>query len=310
MRSITSGSIACGFHAGDPSVMRQTVRLAARAGVAIGAHPGFPDLVGFGPPRNQRRAAGNFDFVLYQIGALGAVAKAEGVRLQHVKPHGALYNMSARRKDVAEAIARAVASFDETLMLVGLPESELLSAGSRLGLRVACRSVCGSIVRARRHADAETPGRFGAERTRPRRGARRPDGSRSQGRRARRHIAGPAGRHDLRSWRYAGCAGLAAAGSSGARTGGDYSRRLARPLNQLRLCPSAALRNTLPAIVLGRLSRNSICAGTLNGASFERQYARSSSAVTFDPGRRTTHAFTASLDLVRDSATPTSMTAG
>jgi UPF0271 protein len=75
--------------------------------------------------------------VLYQIGALSAVAKAEGVRLQHVKPHGALYHMSARRKDVAEAIARAVASFDGTLVLVGLPESELLTAGARLGLRVA-----------------------------------------------------------------------------------------------------------------------------------------------------------------------------
>ena len=137
LRSISSGSIACGFHAGDPSVMRHTVRLAARAGVAIGAHPGFPDLVGFGRRDINAEPQEIFDFVLYQIGALNAVAKAEGVRLQHVKPHGALYNMSARRKEVAEAIARAVASFDDTLMLVGLPESELLLAGARLGLRVA-----------------------------------------------------------------------------------------------------------------------------------------------------------------------------
>jgi 5-oxoprolinase (ATP-hydrolysing) subunit A len=137
MRSITSGSIACGFHAGDPSVMRQTLRLAARAGVAVGAHPALPDLVGFGRREIEVEPQEIFDFVLYQIGALSGVAKAEGVRLQHVKPHGALYNMSARRKDVAEAIARAVASFDDTLMLVGLPESELIAAGSRLGLRVA-----------------------------------------------------------------------------------------------------------------------------------------------------------------------------
>jgi UPF0271 protein len=140
MRSITSGSIACGFHAGDPSVMRHTVRLAARAGVAVGAHPAFPDLVGFGRREIEAEPQDIFEFVLYQIGALSAIAKAEGVRLQHVKPHGALYNMSARRKDIAEAIARAVASFDDTLMLVGLPESELLSAGSRLGLRVAAEA--------------------------------------------------------------------------------------------------------------------------------------------------------------------------
>jgi 5-oxoprolinase (ATP-hydrolysing) subunit A len=138
--SITSASIACGFHAGDPSGMRRTVRLAARAGVAVGAHPGFPDLVGFGRREINAEPQEIFDFVLYQIGALSAVAKVEGVQLQHVKPHGALYNMAARRKDVAEAIARAVASFDDTLVLMGLPESELVAAGSRLGLRVACEA--------------------------------------------------------------------------------------------------------------------------------------------------------------------------
>src|SRR4051812_37856529 len=111
MLSITSGSVACGFHAGDPSVMRRTVRHAARTGVAIGAHPGFPDLVGFGRREMKVDAQEIFDFVLYQIGALSAVAKVEGIRLQHVKPHGALYNMSVRSKDVAEAIARAAAAF-------------------------------------------------------------------------------------------------------------------------------------------------------------------------------------------------------
>jgi UPF0271 protein len=137
IRLITSGSIACGFHAGDPSVMRRTVALAARAGVAVGAHPGFPDLAGFGRREIDAQPHEITDLVLYQLGALRAVAKAEGLSLQHVKPHGALYNMSMRRKDVAEAIAQAVASFDESLILMGLPGSELLTAGSRLRLRVA-----------------------------------------------------------------------------------------------------------------------------------------------------------------------------
>jgi UPF0271 protein len=137
VRVITSGSIACGFHAGDPSIMRRTVALAAKAGVAIGAHPGFPDPDGFGRREIDAQPHEITDLVLYQVGALSAVAKAEGLSLQHVKPHGALYNMSVRRKDVAEAIALAVASFDETLILMGLPGSELLSAGLRLRLRVA-----------------------------------------------------------------------------------------------------------------------------------------------------------------------------
>ncbi len=134
---ITSGSIACGFHAGDPSLMRRTVRAAARAGVAIGAHPGFADRANFGRLEMNVEPQEIADLVLYQIGALHAVAKAEGQSLQHVKPHGALYNMSARRPDIAEAIAAAVASFDRTLVVMCLPGSELLAAASRLGLRVA-----------------------------------------------------------------------------------------------------------------------------------------------------------------------------
>lgn len=137
LQSITSGNIACGFHAGDPSVMRRTVRLAAEAGVAIGAHPGFPDRAGFGRRETNARPDVIADLVLYQIGALSAIAKAEGLSLQHVKPHGALYNMSVRRKEIAEAVATSVASFDESLVLVGLPGSELLSAAKRLGLSVA-----------------------------------------------------------------------------------------------------------------------------------------------------------------------------
>jgi UPF0271 protein len=137
MRSITSANIACGFHAGDPGVMRETVRLAKDAGVSVGAHPGFPDLVGFG--RREMRASPREveDLVLYQIGALAAVAAAQGVSLSHVKAHGALYNMAARDRALADAIARAVAAFDRALILFGLPNSELLRAGDAAGLRVA-----------------------------------------------------------------------------------------------------------------------------------------------------------------------------
>ena len=140
MRAITSGSVACGFHAGDPAVMRSTVRQAARSGIAVGAHPGFPDLVGFGRREIDADADEIADLVLYQIGALSAIARAEGAALQHVKPHGALYNMSVRRMGVAEAIASAVAAFDESLILVGLPGSALLAAGRRLGLTVAAEA--------------------------------------------------------------------------------------------------------------------------------------------------------------------------
>jgi UPF0271 protein len=137
LRTITSGSIACGFHAGDPGVMRRTVRAAARAGVSIGAHPGFRDLAGFGRREMSVEPEEIADLVLYQVAALAGMAKAEGTALRHVKPHGALYNMSVRRPDIAEAIARAVTSFDHKLLLVGLPGSALLTAGARLGISVA-----------------------------------------------------------------------------------------------------------------------------------------------------------------------------
>jgi UPF0271 protein len=112
MPAITSASVACGFHAGDPGVMRETVSLARQHGVSIGAHPGFPDLVGFG--RRDIRATPREieDLVVYQIGALSAVAAAQGIRLQHVKAHGALYNMAVRDRAIADAIARATAAVD------------------------------------------------------------------------------------------------------------------------------------------------------------------------------------------------------
>ena len=137
MPALTSANVACGFHAGDPGVMRQTVRLARTHGVAVGAHPGFPDLGGFG--RREMRCAPQEveDLVIYQVGALAAIAHAEGVRLQHVKAHGALYNMACRDEALAGAIARATAAVDSSLMLFGLPGSALLEAGRRHGLRVA-----------------------------------------------------------------------------------------------------------------------------------------------------------------------------
>jgi UPF0271 protein len=137
LRSVTSANIACGYHAGDPAVMRRTVRAARDAGVAVGAHPGLPDLAGFGRRDMRVSREEAEDMVLYQVGALAAFAAAEGVRLRHVKAHGALYNMAARNRALAAAIARGVASFDRDLVLFGLAGSELLEAGRAAGLRVA-----------------------------------------------------------------------------------------------------------------------------------------------------------------------------
>ncbi len=137
MPHITSANIACGFHAGDPAVMRGTVRLAREHGVAVGAHPGFADLAGFGRRDIRTTPQETEDLVLYQLGALAAMAAAEGVPIAHVKPHGALYNMAARDRALADAIARAVAAFDRQLVLFGLAGSVMLAAGRDLGLRVA-----------------------------------------------------------------------------------------------------------------------------------------------------------------------------
>ncbi|MDO7851224.1 LamB/YcsF family protein [Hymenobacter convexus] len=134
---ITSANIACGFHAGDPSVMRQTVRAALKHGVAIGAHPGLPDLVGFGRRNLDLSAEEAFNLTVYQLGAITAVAKAEGGRLHHLKPHGALYNMAATNAALAEALAEAVYRVQPELVLYGLANSELTKAGEKLGLRTA-----------------------------------------------------------------------------------------------------------------------------------------------------------------------------
>ncbi|SDE30062.1 LamB/YcsF family protein [Sporomusa acidovorans] len=134
---VTSANIACGFHAGDPAVMRKTVALALKNNVAIGAHPGLPDLVGFGRRQLDIAPQEAYDLIVYQLGALAAFVKAEGGAMQHVKPHGALYNMAAKSKLLSEAIAEAVYKVDPRLILFGLSGSELVSAGERIGLKTA-----------------------------------------------------------------------------------------------------------------------------------------------------------------------------
>jgi UPF0271 protein len=162
MPHISSANIACGGHAGDPGTMRRTLRLAREHGVSAGAHPGFADLAGFGRREIPMSPAEVGDLLVVQIGALQAMAGTEGMRLAHVKPHGALYNMAARTPRLAEAIAAAVASVDRTLVLFCLAGSPMLEAATRAGLTAAgegfadrayerdgsltSRSVAGSVI--------------------------------------------------------------------------------------------------------------------------------------------------------------------
>lgn len=137
LQYVTSANIACGFHAGDPSTMRRTVKLALEQGVAIGAHPGLQDLIGFGRRDMDLSAEEAHDLVTYQLGALWAFVRAEGGTIQHVKAHGSLYNMAARNAVLARAIAEAVYRVDPELVLFGLAGSELIRAGEAAGLRTA-----------------------------------------------------------------------------------------------------------------------------------------------------------------------------
>jgi len=137
---ITSANIACGFHGGDPGVMRKTVSLARKYGVEVGAHPGFPDLMGFGRRNLDATMEEIQDYVVYQMGALLAVARSQGMRLQHLKSHGSLYNMAAANLRITEAIAEAVARVDQDVILVVLAPANrgpLLEIGRRLGIRFA-----------------------------------------------------------------------------------------------------------------------------------------------------------------------------
>ncbi len=137
---ITSANIACGFHGGDPAVMRKTISLAKQYGVEVGAHPGFPDLIGFGRRNIDATLEEIQDDVLYQMGALQAFAIFQGLRLQHVKTHGALYNMAVAHPTIWEAIAEAVVKVDRAIILVVLASSKratLQEIGKRYGIRIA-----------------------------------------------------------------------------------------------------------------------------------------------------------------------------
>ena len=134
---VTSANVACGWHGGDPHVMRQTVARAKALGVAVGAHPSYPDLLGFGRRAMQITRQEARDYMLYQIGALRAFAESLGVKLQHVKPHGAIYNVAVKDRELSLGIAEAVKEAGGDLILMGLPDSEMLRAGQEVGVRVA-----------------------------------------------------------------------------------------------------------------------------------------------------------------------------
>lgn len=134
---VSSANVACGFHAGDPCVMAKTVKLCKESNTAIGAHPGFDDLQGFG----RRNMAVSPDeakaLMTYQIGALDAFCKSVGLKLQHVKPHGALYNMAAKDKKLADAICQSIYDYDPSLILMGLANSEMTRSAKEIGLPFA-----------------------------------------------------------------------------------------------------------------------------------------------------------------------------
>lgn len=137
VKYITSANIACGFHASDPIVMEKTVLLAKENNIQVGAHPGFPDLLGFGRRKmdisiNEAKA-----YIKYQVGALYAFCKSNNVKLSHVKPHGELYNMAGKDYELAKAICEAIYEFDKDLILLGLGNSEMINAAKNIGIRYA-----------------------------------------------------------------------------------------------------------------------------------------------------------------------------
>ncbi|MBT8365338.1 MAG: 5-oxoprolinase subunit PxpA [Deltaproteobacteria bacterium] len=137
---ISSANIACGFHAGDPAVMKRTISIAKENGIAIGAHPGFPDLIGFGRRSMDASLEEIQDYVIYQVGALQGFAAAQRLKLQHVKPHGALYNMAVQNPAIWDAVAQALAAVDPHLILfvlAGSNRKDLEAIGARHGIRIA-----------------------------------------------------------------------------------------------------------------------------------------------------------------------------
>ncbi len=137
MEYISSANVATGWHAGDPVVMRKTVRLAKENDVAVGAHPGYPDLLGFGRRYMKLSPEEARNYILYQVGALHAFARAEGLELQHVKPHGALYNALVREEELARAVIEGIVDFDKNLIFVALSSSRPAEMAGEMGVKVA-----------------------------------------------------------------------------------------------------------------------------------------------------------------------------
>lgn len=137
IKYVTSVNVACGWHAGDPLVMEKTIKIAKENEVAVGAHPGFPDLMGFGRRNLSVSPDEMKTYIKYQLGALMAFAKSQGKKIQHVKPHGAMYNMAAKDLKLAISIAEGIYEVDKDIILLGLANSELIKAGEKVGLKVA-----------------------------------------------------------------------------------------------------------------------------------------------------------------------------
>lgn len=134
---ISSANVACGYHASDPLVMNKTIGLAKEAGIRVGAHPGFPDLQGFGRRNMAVSCEEAYAYTLYQLGALDAFCKAHGVKMQHVKPHGAMYNMAGKDYELAKAICEAIKAYNPELIVMALASGELVNAAKDCGLKVA-----------------------------------------------------------------------------------------------------------------------------------------------------------------------------
>lgn len=134
---ITSANVACGFHAGDCALMKKTVELCKENSVSFGAHPGYPDRENFGRTNMDVTPEQVYEYTLYQLGALGAFAKAHGVKMSHVKPHGAMYNMAAKNAELSNAIVDAVKDYDDSLILLALSGSEMIKAAKSKGIKYA-----------------------------------------------------------------------------------------------------------------------------------------------------------------------------
>lgn len=137
IKVVSSANVACGFHASDPIVMQHTVAEAVKAGIGIGAHPGYMDLMGFGRRNMNISPKEAYAYVTYQLGALNAFCVQQGVKIQHVKPHGALYNMAGKDYELAQGICRAIYDFDPSIILLGLSGSQMIKAGCNIGLKCA-----------------------------------------------------------------------------------------------------------------------------------------------------------------------------